>query len=354
MNLTDLKKVLLANNGKSTIYVQGPPGCGKSSVIQQVHDELDMNFFADVRLGTRDNAEVKGIQIPDVESRCTIATLPDYFPQDEDAHGIILLDEFDHATPATQSAAYQLILDRKIGNFKVPDNVWVMMASNSKIDGGVHFKVPRPIKNRVIQISAKADVTEWLDYALEANINTGITSFIRANSEYLYYENPTDANMNNSLGAFATPRSWFTSDGVLDNFNIEGMDEYIIEEVLIGTIGYSATKKFLNFLTTVESSLDLDEILKGKLSSIKSDDLGNINAMYYLLGELESRIVNQDGIALKTTNTGLLEFINMIDDKALKTVFWRSVQNRAKRVLEPLKKEVDESKLRMQILKAIN
>jgi hypothetical protein len=357
MNITGLKKFLKSNAGRSTPFIYGPPGGAKSSAIHQIYDELGMNFFADVRLGTMDPPEIKGHLIVDIENKATISTIPDYFPVirdgGEEPFGIILLDEYDHALPSMQSASYQLLNDKKIGRHALPPNVWVMCASNSAADGGVHFRVPRPVKNRVIQIFAKADHEEWYTYALKNEVHPLFIAFIRANPEYLYYDSKEDNAMLNSLQAFCSPRSIFTGSKLF-----EGSDEFLedmdlLREVLVGTIGYTPANALLEFADRVDTTLDVDSVIKGEFSGLDKADLGNASAMYYFLTELERDFLTNPGRA-KKTQEGVLEFINMIPDVALKTVFFSRISNQYNRATKPLSKEVEALALRKQILKAIS
>lgn len=357
MNITGLKKFLKSNAGRSTPFIYGPPGGAKSSAIHQIYDELEMNFFADVRLGTMDPPEIKGHLIVDIPNKATISTIPDYFPVikkgGEEPFGIILLDEYDHALPSMQSASYQLLNDRAIGRHKLPDNIWVMCASNSAIDGGVHFKIPRPVKNRVIQVFAKADHEEWYTYALEKNIHPLFIAFIRNNPEFLYHESKEDSAMPNSLQAFCTPRSIFTGSGIISEGSEEFLDdEALLREVLIGTIGYTPANSLLEFAKRVETTLDINNVMKGSFDDLDRNDLDNTSAMYYFLTELESTLKSKENY-LKKTQMGLLEFIEMIPNVAMKTVFFNRLSTQYTRILKPLAKETDAQDLRKSIMKSV-
>lgn len=355
MNISDFKTFLknLKKVSNHTVYLQGPPGSGKSSAIAQVVEEEGFNFFADLRLGMMDAVEVRGVQIPVAEEAITIETLPSYFPKDDDAKGFILLDEFDHAAPSVQSAAYQLILDRKIGKFSLPDGVTVLMASNSKADGGVHYRVPRPIKNRVIQVQVSATSDEWLEHAKEKEINPLIISFIKNNPNFLYHEKESDENHSRrdakSLGAFATPRSWFMVNSLLEL----DMDDYTLREIMIGTIGYDATMHFLDYIKNVETSLDINVILKGDLSSISPEDLENREALTHTLVVLESVLNKQKNNKFEHN---LLDFIvNYIPEKysSLKVTYYRTLTTKAPKIFTPTIKDKEGKALRDQAIQLI-
>ena len=355
LSLTQLKEVLIKNNGKHAIYVQGPPGCGKSQTIAQIAEELEMDYFADIRLGTRDPQDLKGILIPDLANHITIATRPDYFPDEElgeDITGILFLDEFDHAAPSTQSAAYQLILDRKIGNYKLPEGIWIILASNAKEDGGVHFQIKRPVKNRMIQLKAKATTDEWLERAINiVGLNPLITAFIKQNPHMLYHT--TDINskleLEDDMGGFATPRSWYVVHDILE----DDYEPYVLSEMLKGAIGNSAAKKFLDFISIVDNSIDPEKILEDDLGDLNTNDLKNTTAIYYTMSYFETHI-RAGTISSKSTLTGLLRFISMIPDLSLRMVYFDTILNASKRVLTPTLKEKEALELRKAILESFN
>lgn len=357
MNLKQLKRFLKSNNGRSTPFIYGPPGSGKSSAIHQTFDELEMNFYADIRLGTMDPPEIKGHLIVDIPNKATISTLPDYFPiikkGGEEPFGIILLDEYDHATPAMQSASYQLLNDRAIGRHKLPDNIWVICASNSAADGGVHFRVPRPVKNRVTQVFAKADHEEWYSYALAKDTHPLIIAFIRAFPEYLYHDSKEDNMMTNSLQAFSSPRSLFTASK-----HFEGDEDFLddldlLKEVLIGTIGYTPANALISFADRVSTTLDVSNVIEGKFDDLDVNDLENTSAMYYFLTELERTFIATPSMS-KKTQQGILEFINKIKNPAMRAVFFKRLSQEYSRAFKPTAKETDALKLRTSIIADIS
>ena len=352
MNLTQFKEVIKENNciggPMHTLYALGPAGGGKSSSIKQAHKELGMDFYAELRLGRIDSVSLGGMEIPFAEEERTIETLPSYFPTDKNAYGLIYLDEFDHGLPSTQGAAYQLVLDREIGRFKLPPNVSVIMSSNRKKDGGIHFVVPKPTKNRVIQVNVQTDLPEFLKYAEKSEIDSIITGFLRSHPEYLYHNgNKPVGDGFNELGSFASPRSWFTANDVLQ-FDIS---DFLIQELLEGTIGSGPTEAFLQYIEEAGSSLNSSDILAGNLDNINLDDTRSIPSMYYNL-DIISRYLNNSPKELKTTQEGILKFINIIQDPTLKVAWWKTINNLGKRMLTPTVKEKEANQLRLSILQS--
>lgn len=346
MNINEFKDFLKKVKEKcgTTIYLQGPPGCGKSSAIKQIVEEEGYDYFADLRLGTMDIMELRGVQIPLASEARTVETLPSYFPTNPEARGILLLDEFDHAPPAVQSAAYQLVLDRKIGPFKLPEGVTVVMCSNRREDKGVHFKVPRPTKNRVITIAVKTTLEEWLEYAKANDLDERIISFITSNSHMLYHDSDDSHGEDKGFGAFATPRSWTVASDIL---SLE-LPPYILEEALMGTVGYDASKALLNHIINIDNSLDVTKIIEGKFEDFKEEDLGNNIALTHTLIMLEKHLKGA-----KSANINVLRFIkDCIPDIMYKITYWKTLTSVNPNLFKFRKK--DENELRLALIKEIS
>ena len=354
MNLANFKRLLTANAGRRTIYAQGPSGAGKSSVVRQYFDENEeMSFWQDVRLGQRDSGEVKGILLPDLVNMCTMQSRPDYFPlpdEGSDVKGVLVLDEFDHATPAAQSAAYELILDRKIGNYKLPDGIEIVMLSNSRADGGLHFDVPKPIKNRVIMVHVRPDTEEWLVHARSYGINPIILSFIKENPDYLFFGGDVTTDNKGDLGAFASPRSWFTADDTLDFQNVDDL----LEEILEGTIGIKTTKAFLDYMVIANSNVSIENILGNKYKEYAedTDDIEDLSIINYNLECLTGYIAREEVDSSKF-NMGIANWIGLVQDNDSRTLIVRAVMGVAPKMLKPLKSNKEGTALMKDIMNDI-
>lgn len=124
---TDLRKI--------APYIWGPPGIGKSDIVRQVAQTLNWSLI-DLRLTRMDSTDLTGLPYLHEDSRQTIYYLPEFLPTEEmikdwGKNGcIIFLDELSAAEPRLQASAYELILDRRIGKYSLPDNVMVVAAGN--------------------------------------------------------------------------------------------------------------------------------------------------------------------------------------------------------------------------------
>lgn len=337
LTLSELKSLIIAVNGQRTIYVQGRAGSGKSSVIKEIVAELKMNFFYDLRLGTEDAATIKGIYLPDLENHTTVETRPHFFPESDDAYGILLIDEFDHAVPAVQSAAYQIILDRKVGKFKLPDNVWIVMASNSKSDGGVHFSPPKPVKNRVIMVRAECSLDEFLAYGKRNGLHQAVLSFVSANPSFLFYESDVDKNIQGNLGAFASPRSW---EQVSDIMSIgDAVSVNTFTDAISGSVGIEVAGKYISFISETEFPITARQLYVGKSEHLLSDsDFTNEKGLYTILDELVEIL---KGVEKPSYKHHLLEFLVRIENEVIAAKYFAKICEVNQKILMPLKKDKD-------------
>jgi hypothetical protein len=167
--------------------------------------------------------------------------------------GILFLDELNSAPPAVQASAYQLILDRQVGEYVLPAGWAIIAAGNRESDRGVVYRMPTPLANRFVHLEMEVDSNDWRDWAFRAGIDERIIAYIGYKSEDLFTFDPT-------LGekSFATPRSWEFVNGILGS----GMDENLMLDVISGAIGKERAISFLSFAKVMHKLPDIEKILQ--------------------------------------------------------------------------------------------
>ena len=153
MKASTLKKSLISMiDSKIPVFVWGNPGVGKSSIIKQIANDKAMEFI-DLRLSLLDPTDLRGIPFFDVNNKSAVWAKPEFLPDTNSlAYGILFLDEINSAPPTVQAAAYQLILDRKIGEYTLPVNYAIVAAGNYESDRGVTYRMPTPLANRFVHL----------------------------------------------------------------------------------------------------------------------------------------------------------------------------------------------------------
>ncbi len=257
-------------NNDTAIFLWGHPGIGKSSIIKQIAKERGIGFI-DLRLSLLDPTDLKGIPFFDKTSNQAVWASPSFLPKE--GEGILFLDELNAAPPSVQASAYQLILDRAIGEYRLPKGWKIVAAGNLEEDGGITYKMAAPLANRFIHLHMDLDVAEWLEWGYRHGIDYRILSFIHYKNEALFL-------FDSEKKAFATPRSWeFVSD--ILSTDLGGV---ALLESIAGAIGEETAIEFLNFAKVATLLPDIDAIFNGENPSPPQEDI----ALYALVSLLVS------------------------------------------------------------------
>lgn len=180
---------------------------------------------------------------------------------------VLILDEFNSAPPSVQAAAYQLILNFRIGEYIVPKGVFMVAAGNRETDKGVTYRMPTPILNRFVShIEMTHDKDDWLKWAAESMIHPQVLGYITAFPEQLFQQN--FASMSRG---FATPRSWHAVSDILHGAAPKISNERVLRHLIIGALGYGAGAPFFAFRERAAGLPSPEAILSGQLTEIGQD-----------------------------------------------------------------------------------
>ena len=230
-------------------FIWGPPGIGKSSVVKQVAEANGYDFI-DLRLALMDPTDLKGIPFYDKEQHQALWAPPSFLPKD--GKGILFLDELNSAPPAVQASAYQLILDRKVGEYELPDGWAIVAAGNREGDRGVVYRMPSPLANRFVHLDMEVSVDDWREWAFSVALDERVIAYIGYKSEDLFSFDPTKNEK-----SFATPRSWEFVSSLLKS----SMDDKLLLETISGAIGKERAVNFLSFAKVMHKLPDIEAIL---------------------------------------------------------------------------------------------
>ena len=269
------KSILRAFKVKRPIFLWGPPGIGKSELVEGITNELG-GYMIDLRLGQMEPTDIRGIPFYNKELGKMDWAPPVDLPDDDLAAQypivVLFLDELNSAAPAVQAAAYQLILNRRVGKYRLPDNVVMVAAGNRESDKGVTFRMPTPLANRFIHQEMKVKFEDWLDWATENKIHKDVVGYLSFAKQDLY-----DFDSKSSSRAFATPRTWTFVSELLDD---EQMDDDTAVNLIAGTIGEGLAVKFHAHRKIAGRMPKPSDILKGKVDTL---DVKEVSAMYSLV-----------------------------------------------------------------------
>ena len=253
------------------IFLWGPPGIGKSDTVKQIGDEQDREVI-DVRLSLWEPTDIKGIPYYNSDSKTMTWAAPAELPSDPDSTAILFLDELNSAAPATQAAAYQLILNRRVGTYVLPKGVSIVAAGNRDSDKGVTYRMPAPLANRFIHLELRVDFDDFHQWAVKNHIHEQVVGYLGFAKQDLYDFDPKSLSR-----SFATPRSWsFVSELLQDDDDI---NENTLTDLVAGAVGEGLAVKFMAHRKVAKQMPDPSEILAGK---VKDFAIKEISAMYSL------------------------------------------------------------------------
>ena len=267
------KSILRAFNKQRPIFIWGPPGIGKSDIVSQISEDIDA-YMIDVRLSLWEPTDIKGVPYYAANDNtmkwAPPAELPDAKMAKKYKKIVLFLDEMNSAAPAVQAAAYQLILNRKVGTYKLPDNVLIVAAGNREADKGVTYRMPAPLANRFVHLELKVDFDDWFSWAVKNSIHEDVVGYLTFAKKDLYDFDPKSPSR-----SFATPRSWAFVSELLEDDD----DENTTTDLVSGSVGEGLAVKFMAHRKVASKLPDPVDILNGKVKEIETKE---ISAMYSL------------------------------------------------------------------------
>ena len=267
------KSILRAFNKQRPIFIWGPPGIGKSDIVSQISEDIDA-YMIDVRLSLWEPTDTKGVPYYAANDNtmkwAPPAELPDAKMAKKYKKIVLFLDEMNSAAPAVQAAAYQLILNRKVGTYKLPDNVLIVAAGNREADKGVTYRMPAPLANRFVHLELKVDFDDWFSWAVKNSIHEDVVGYLTFAKKDLYDFDPKSPSR-----SFATPRSWSFVSELLEDDD----DEATTTDLVSGSVGEGLAVKFMAHRKVSAQLPNPSDVLAGK---VKTLDTKEISAMYSL------------------------------------------------------------------------
>ena len=224
-----------------SVMLWGPPGVGKSQGVREIAREIERKTekevrITDVRLLLFNPVDLRGISTANEDKTLAVWLKPQIFQMEtsDEVVNILFLDEITAAPTSVQAAAYQITLDRTIGEHKLPENCIVIAAVNRVTDRSVAYNMPKALANRLCHLEIKEDTNAWHDWAVKNSIHPYVAGYIEYNSTAL-------SGFENDEIAFATPRSWEMVSNIL---------RYVCEDVnqvfpmIVGCIGENSANNF--------------------------------------------------------------------------------------------------------------
>jgi len=264
-----------------SVMLWGPPGIGKSQAVKQLAERLAKKTgkdvrVTDVRLLLFNPIDLRGIPTANADKTLAVWLRPQIFDMDESdgVVNILFLDELTAAPQSVQAAAYQITLDRVVGEHKLPENCIVIAAGNRTTDKSVAFKMPKALANRLLHIEVKGSFTAWKKWAIPAGIHPKVLGFLSFRQDYLNRFDPTVEEY-----AFPTPRSWEMVSNLLTYVSDDLTHMY---PMVSGLVGSGAAMELRTWAEVYSTLPKIEDIFNGRSPAVPK----RTDALYALVSSM--------------------------------------------------------------------
>lgn len=264
------------------VMLWGPPGVGKSQIVAEVAAKHDVPII-DIRLSQMEPTDLRGIpfRVGDHVEWAIPAMLPD--EKRHGSSGVLFLDEITSAAPTVSAAAYQLILDRRLGAYRIPAGWAIFAAGNRQGDRGVTYTMPAPLANRFSHVEVDVHLDDWVAWAYANGIDERVIAFLRFRPELLFDFDPAHNPV-----AFPSPRSWEFTHRALQKF---GDNPDLLLASIQSCVGPAAGIELKAFIDNLENMPDIDAIVNGEDASMPNE----IDLQYAVACALVGRAIRAKG-----------------------------------------------------------
>jgi ATPase family associated with various cellular activities (AAA) len=269
---------------QNPVMLWGPPGIGKSSLIHQIAKELELKVI-DLRLAQLEPTDLRGVPMPNRETGRADWYLPAFWPTAAtenttrkvkskdgtsmvevkegccvDGPGIVFLDEIEKAPISVKNASLQLVLDRMVGSYKLPDDWTIVCAGNREEDGCFSQPLGAALSNRMCHLDIEPDIDAWGEWARANNVMEDVIAFLHFKTDLLYKQTEEHA--------FPTPRSWVMASNLIQTAKAQ-RDQ---KELMTSAVGRGAASEYAVW-NAVYRNVDPESILeKGTIPEWKEKD----------------------------------------------------------------------------------
>ena len=255
-----------------SVMLWGAPGVGKSQAVRQIAKEIERNtgkktVVTDVRLLLFNPIDLRGIPTANEDKTLAVWLKPQIFQMDEsdEVVNILFLDEISSAPQSVQASAYQITLDRVIGEHKLPENCIVIGAGNRMTDKSVSYKMPKALANRLMHLQVEGSFASWKEWAIGKGIHPKVVGFLSFRQNYLMGFDASKEDL-----AFATPRSWEMVSNLLNTVSDDVEKMY---PLIAGVVGSGVAVEFRTWEKVYSQLPSIEDIFDGKNPTLpKSTD----------------------------------------------------------------------------------
>ncbi|MFZ4072037.1 MAG: AAA family ATPase [Caulobacterales bacterium] len=277
---TELMDFLLNVAPVRPVFIWGPPGIGKSSIVQQFAEAVGLDCVS--LLGSQ-LAPEDLIGVPKIEDGKTRFHPPAQIARD--AAYCLFLDELNACSHDVQKAFYSLINDRRIGEYELPPGAVVVGAGNRAQDAAIVRPLSSALINRMIHVQLRADAADWLTWAQTAELDPLIIDYIRLRPDQLWAKPPKHEE------PFSTPRAWAFLSQAWRAYGEPNRTEMVADILASGLLSPAHARSFIAFFRQRQRAFDLNAILKGNAKWPERPDERDI--LYFLVHSFRAQLIKE-------------------------------------------------------------
>ena len=258
VSIAAVKQALIEQYADATLrrrasMLWGTRGVGKSSIVRQVAEHFDAPLV-DLRLTTIEPVDIRGAIYADDTQQKTVWFPPEFLPGEGQPQGILFLDELTAADQRLQISAYSLILDRRVGNYRLPDGWLVVAAGNAAYHGAVSHDMGTALADRMFHFNVQSVIDAFLDYALENDFAPEIMAYLKVRPDKL---DDTHSQLANDHLVGASPRGWEDISNVLKSDLSDAGKRVFVQ----GRIGAANAAEFFGVLREIQAGTNVLRLL---------------------------------------------------------------------------------------------
>jgi hypothetical protein len=305
--LADYIEVYLESENPKPIYIEGPPGIGKTSIVEQVCKRTRRNLKV-IRLVTTDYSDIHGIPVPENGKAVWLPPNMLAFVEKDGDRGVMFFDDFPQAPILNQDTVGQLLSEGKIGENYIKPKDWHIILAGNRIEdrAGISSRLPSQITSRVNKICLEYSLDDWKEWALKEDIHHMVLSFLNFRPGLLFgfkSDLPSDRS-------FSCPRTWEYTSDLLKFFNSKKRE--VTEEMVSGFVGEGVSKEFFAFCNIYgKIPSDVKKILSEKIVFTEKE----LDKSYAVLGMITEAFTKEPELVDK-----ILEYSMVLNEEMAVTL----------------------------------
>lgn len=274
-----LLNVLLNIGTVRPVFIWGAPGIGKSSIVEQFAESVGLDCVS--LLGSQ-LAPEDIIGVPQIEDGRSVFCPPKMIARKEPY--CLFLDELNACSQEVQKAFYSLILERRIGEYHLPEGSIVIGAGNRSQDSAITKPMSSALINRMFHVELVANSRLWLEWASENGIHPYIYDYICHRPDQLWSQPPKTEE------PYSTPRSWHMLSDAITSYgdNITDKDMFVLAH---GCLTAAHAVQFGAYLRQIHSQYSLKKIIAG--SQRWPDKPEERDVLYFLAQGFRAQLIKE-------------------------------------------------------------